>query len=313
MGNKDKSFIFYHDFKFILNFLTQAEKGDLIDGIILYSETGETPLNFSEKTENAFLYIKNRIDDNISKRETLRKNASKGGNPNFKKGKSNPYYDNQNITKDNQEITKTLPKDNLNINANANVKANINANAKDIKPPNPLFKKGDKKILKEKPINEIALKLARLLNKLILIHNPLFKIKREHGLNWAKDIEKINHIDGYSYFLIEEVIKWAQNDDFWKKNILSGAKLRKQFNTLTSKMDAKKAMASEQRKIKEVEQQRNYEEVMAEKNKNTGILSKINSAARKIKEPKKVGSKEYRNEQLKKHHENIVNKAKTLD
>ena len=35
---------------------------------------------------------------------------------------------------------------------------------------------------------------------------------------------------------IEHVIDWCQQDDFWKSNILSTVKLRKQFDQLSMKM-----------------------------------------------------------------------------
>jgi hypothetical protein len=50
--------------------------------------------------------------------------------------------------------------------------------------------------------------------------------------HWAPDIEKLHRIDGYDYKLIEAVLKWSQQDSFWKQNIRSGSTLRKQFEKL---------------------------------------------------------------------------------
>jgi hypothetical protein len=57
---------------------------------------------------------------------------------------------------------------------------------------------------------------------------------------WSQDIDKINRIDGYSWEQIRAVIEWCQSDSFWKSNILSGSKLRKQFDQLVVKMEAEK-------------------------------------------------------------------------
>ena len=56
--------------------------------------------------------------------------------------------------------------------------------------------------------------------------------------NWQDSIEKLNRIDGRSWQEIEDVINWCQDDDFWKSNILSASKLRKQFPQLLAKMNS---------------------------------------------------------------------------
>lgn len=62
------------------------------------------------------------------------------------------------------------------------------------------------------------------------------KIDEEKINSWAVDIEKINRLDGYDYKVIGAVIDWVHSDDFWKQNIRSGIKLRKQFETLLVKI-----------------------------------------------------------------------------
>lgn len=54
---------------------------------------------------------------------------------------------------------------------------------------------------------------------------------------WAGDIDKTHRIDGYSWETIEDVMIWCQDDSFWNKNILSGAKFRKQFVALKMRVD----------------------------------------------------------------------------
>ena len=74
-----------------------------------------------------FKVVRSRFDMNIARRERNANNGKKGGNPNFAKGKKNPYYkskeadnqeaqeDNPNITQDNPKITEKADKDNQEI------------------------------------------------------------------------------------------------------------------------------------------------------------------------------------------------------
>ena len=54
---------------------------------------------------------------------------------------------------------------------------------------------------------------------------------------WADPIDKLHRIDGHGWDEIRKVLQWSQNDSFWSGNILSGAKLRKQFDVLTAQMN----------------------------------------------------------------------------
>lgn len=62
-----------------------------------------------------YLAFKSRFDMNIARLEKNKANGKKGGNPNFTKGKRNPYYpkgDNQQQEIDNREITENISRDN---------------------------------------------------------------------------------------------------------------------------------------------------------------------------------------------------------
>lgn len=54
---------------------------------------------------------------------------------------------------------------------------------------------------------------------------------------WMQDMERINRIDGYSWEQIENTIRWVTNDSFWRSNVLSPSKLRKQFGALQLKQN----------------------------------------------------------------------------
>lgn len=52
---------------------------------------------------------------------------------------------------------------------------------------------------------------------------------------WANEIRLMRQMDNRTVSEIIEVFNWANNDIFWKTNILSASKLRKQFDVLTAK------------------------------------------------------------------------------
>lgn len=82
-------------------------------------------------------------------------------------------------------------------------------------------------------------KLAALLRKRILDNLPTAKVPpdNEEGLRkWAYEIDLMIRRDGRNPADIYQVIEWCQADSFWRSNILSTTKLRKQFDRLTLQM-----------------------------------------------------------------------------
>lgn len=105
--------------------------------------------------------------------------------------------------------------------------------------------------------------IATLLADLISERNPSIKQKLlKDSKNWCVEIERLHRIDGASWKDIEGVVRWCQADSFWQNNVLSGAKLRKQWVTLLTRSglgnvnevnyDLEKMEANKQ-KMKEVE------------------------------------------------------------
>jgi hypothetical protein len=94
-----------------------------------------------------------------------------------------------------------------------------------------------------KPSLEPSINLSRTFSaEVIELSNLLADLIEANGIkrpavtdNWLKDMERINLIDGYSYDQIERTIRWTQQDSFWRSNVLSPAKLRKQFGALQLK------------------------------------------------------------------------------
>jgi len=60
--------------------------------------------------------------------------------------------------------------------------------------------------------------------------------KRPNFEAWANDIRLLREQDRRSYEEIARVFGWANSHSFWSGNILSPAKLRKQFDTLKIQM-----------------------------------------------------------------------------
>ncbi|RLC34861.1 MAG: DNA replication protein DnaD [Candidatus Nealsonbacteria bacterium] len=83
--------------------------------------------------------------------------------------------------------------------------------------------------------NSVEYSLSKLLFSLIQQNNP--KAKKPDLQSWCRHIDLAIRIDKRTPEELEEVIKWCQTDVFWSANILSTAKLRKQFDQLWLKMN----------------------------------------------------------------------------
>jgi hypothetical protein len=85
-----------------------------------------------------------------------------------------------------------------------------------------------------------ASRLASLLSELMRRNNPKATVPA-NLTGWAKEIALLNSKNGYEWSEIERVLRWSQDSAFWWPNILSGAKLRKQYDTLHGQSIAKAA------------------------------------------------------------------------
>ena len=91
-----------------------------------------------------------------------------------------------------------------------------------------------KNLLSENKFSDDDLKLAKLIFDRILLVAP--KTKSPDLDTWADTIRLMREIDGHSLEEIKQIFLFANNSDFWKSNILSVSKLRKQFATLHAQM-----------------------------------------------------------------------------
>lgn len=99
--------------------------------------------------------------------------------------------------------------------------------------------KKDKKDKKKTFLSDsVEYRLSNLLFSEIQKNNP--NHKKPNFQTWAISIDKMIRIDGREPGNIREIIIWAQNDNFWKSNILSTVKLREQFDALLIKRGSSK-------------------------------------------------------------------------
>ena len=90
---------------------------------------------------------------------------------------------------------------------------------------------------KHKPLNKYSsadYSLAVAMHELIIYVAP--HTKKPNFESWANIIRLMREVDKIPLDTIQQVFNWANSDDFWKTNILSASKLRKQFNQLQAKM-----------------------------------------------------------------------------
>ncbi|MBH5316713.1 hypothetical protein I6N90_02675 [Paenibacillus sp. GSMTC-2017] len=64
-------------------------------------------------------------------------------------------------------------------------------------------------------------------------------LKQPDFQHWADDFRKIYEIDKRETEQVKAVIEWVTTDTFWRRNILSPGKLRKQFDRLVIEMENK--------------------------------------------------------------------------
>ena len=110
------SFILYNSFYEPLRYLTDEQLGKLFRAIFNYTSTGET--TEEEDIMVAFMFVKNQIDLDSKKYETIKKKRSQAG----KNHKGNQYSNGTNWNKMEQNGTNGTDNDNDNVNDNDNNK-----------------------------------------------------------------------------------------------------------------------------------------------------------------------------------------------
>lgn len=87
--------------------------------------------------------------------------------------------------------------------------------------------------------DSVEMQLAMYLFSKIEENNPDHKkLTENQKQKWADNIRLMIQRDNRSPQKIKNMIDWCQADDFWKQNILSTAKLRRQYDTMAPKANA---------------------------------------------------------------------------
>lgn len=92
--NERNSMVFYDSYyEAIMVFPSLHLRVELLETIINYGIYGKEPSeNASREARAIFCMVKPLIDSSHKRYDASVKNGKKGGNPNFAKGKPNPYY-----------------------------------------------------------------------------------------------------------------------------------------------------------------------------------------------------------------------------
>lgn len=145
-GMEKEAFLIYTSFYKPISILSDKQLGRLFRAIFKYNLS--EAVDVEDDIRMAFEFFKNQFDiDERKYQAKIMKNIEsgrKGGNPNFKKGQTNPYYKKE-ITEDNQPLSE-ITEDNLTLSEITEDKPiNENVNVNDIIPPVciPPFQGGD--------------------------------------------------------------------------------------------------------------------------------------------------------------------------
>lgn len=111
--------------------------------------------------------------------------------------------------------------------------------------------------------NDTHLKLAKVLWSYVSKNFP--KAKEPNFDNWADDIRLMFEQDDLTELEVSNAIKWSQNNKFWKVNIRSANKLRKQYEELYAQATREKVYfdvdKSKKKKVEKVKGETDFEEL----------------------------------------------------
>lgn len=119
------------------------------------------------------------------------------------------------------------------------VNVDINSDNDDINPQSKVKESKEEKSKKNSPKQvydetSIYYQLATYFLERIRLNNP--EHKQPNLQTWSNDIRLIMDIDGRNEEQVRYLMKWVQEDDFERVNVLSPSKLRKRFDQLVMKV-----------------------------------------------------------------------------
>lgn len=85
------------------------------------------------------------------------------------------------------------------------------------------------------PPDSDSYRVAEAMRESVLRRDPHANVPKDSAdalASWAKDADLMLRVDNRPFAEAMGLLKWAERDPFWRTNILSVAKLRKQYSTL---------------------------------------------------------------------------------
>ena len=273
------SFIFYETFFKQLNLLDKETRYRFYESIVAYGLYGTAPC-FEGLEACAWLPIQEAIDNAKARRIKNTEDGKRGGRPEIpqeiqqavcedlhagmrqkeiaakhdiaqstvsyiKKEIFDTEYQKPNPNIENPKEYQKPPSNIKNLDVDVDVDDNGDVNEIISPPEEPDGEVTLIPVKKTQTIPEQAERLAQLLYDLHRQIDARFITSQKHIEQWAKDIEKLNRIDGRSYEDIEKAIRWIKTDgNFWVPNIISGSKLREKYPQVFLQMQQHNSRAS---------------------------------------------------------------------
>lgn len=206
--------VIYFDLRPGFKRLSFEEKGHLLDALLDYGELGIEPEFDDALLSLAWDFIRPRLD---ADEERYRKRCEKAQDA------ANVRWERTRTDADGCERTRTDADD-----ANS-----TKLNSENIVPTSV----GTKKTGVVFEHDSLPYRAARWLADQIEARLPNCTPHTEATVQaWAVDFDRCNRLDGHNWDDINDVLAFSQSDPFWRKNILSGGKFRKQFTALLAQM-----------------------------------------------------------------------------
>lgn len=228
MSDVKKSFVLYTDYQENILLLSKEQRGDLLTLIMAYA-SGDTLPAVDGVTQMAFSFIKSQMDKDAEKYsgviEKRREAGKQGGRP--KVNGSDEKAKKANGFSEKQSEAKKPDNGFINVNDNDYVK-DIKDNI--VPPPSDKPEPHDLKYSED----SFEMRCVNSLVQSVLGQFQGAKVPKDFDekQKWCVEVDRMKRLDKHSEQEIEEALKFAMTDVFWKKNILSISKFRKQFDKL---------------------------------------------------------------------------------
>jgi len=223
MAKDKKSFIFYSDWIDTFKELPKDKGYDLLMHILSYVND-ENPETEDFVISAIFAQMKNTLKRDLIKWESQRVQRVEAGK---KSAEVRRAKKNDRSTTVNEKKRKST------VSVSDNVSVSVNDKDKYKKRPLSEIKISDLPINKN---NGLYLEITKAFQELFIKNikdagGSIKKIQNAKGV-WIDHIRLMYEIDGFTQDQFRAVWRYLQEDQFWKKNILSTSKLRLQFNKL---------------------------------------------------------------------------------